>query len=298
MDWWADVTSVSFRTEAIGGTLRPATDEDVFRLARAQTLVLLVHGYNNPQAKAEEAYRGFRCVQGMLGDLNDARPVGYGSMVEVYWPGDFNLGRASALLYMLCVPRARNSAERVATALQRAAALGGPKTVDIVAHSLGCRLTLELIERLTGTPDVQLRRVVLMAAAVPTYMLEVGGRLSALFRTRHVERLQSLYSGSDMALAAAFPVGQTLAGEGISPTALGHALWPASLASFAIFEQVEVSGAGHSQYWGWQELDPGERSASGPWWRANKEVRDFFGFGPGSRDVPSRIVAERETGWR
>jgi hypothetical protein len=172
-----------------------------------------------------------------------------------------------------------------------------------VAHSMGCRLTLELIRRLIAVPDVSIQRVVFMAAAVPTFLLEPPERLRTGLDHPRVEGVMSLFSADDSVLDNAFPLGQWDA-QGESWTdgdewrrgntvALGHERWvPVNPPRVLSQEnQIQISGAGHSDYWGWREKT---RDRQGRW--ANILVKDFLRFtDAGSREVLSRERADRET---
>ena len=79
----------------------------------------------------------------------------------------------------------------------------------IVAHSMGCRLTLEFLNRLAfglQFSPIKIRLVVLMAAAVPLYYVQEGGALAkalTLSESTHV-----YWSKKDKTLRRWFRVGQ------------------------------------------------------------------------------------------
>src|SRR6185295_13943906 len=187
-------------------------------------------GYNNDQPDAEKAYAGFATRQREIANAGPDDPVAPGRLVvEVYWPGDAAWGIASALFYMGSIGHAVETAGQLADLLVRTAQeQTGLLQVDVVAHSMGCRLTLELLKALgaRNAGTVSVRRVVLMAAAVPVHKLE-GGKPDADLRPGYDARLgeaaRSLYSFADNVLGTAFPLGQTFAGagEGFMPRALG-----------------------------------------------------------------------------
>lgn len=242
-------------------------------------LVLLIHGYNNDLKAGREAYEGFRLVQQEIGRID--KPL-----VDIYWPGDANWGIVSFLYYPWSIGQAQQTAPVLARALGEAVALSGFKQIDLVAHSMGGRVTLELIRHLQAVPGVLVRRVAFMAAAVPTFMLIPGDphRLREAYDALVRGGAVSLFSPDDMVLAVAFPAGQTLAGadEGRFPTALGHERWtsPVALPTLA---QEQIYGAGHSDYWGWKEKTRDRARQAG------RIVRQFLGLGP----IPERVVEER-----
>jgi pimeloyl-ACP methyl ester carboxylesterase len=285
--------SLSLRQSDKGGELSDAptaNPENVLNLT--WHLVLLIHGYNNDLQAGREAYEGFREVQRRLAGLEEHQQITDGQLVDIYWPGDANWGIASPLYYPWSIAKAKEAAAVLAESLKRAVAENGFKQIEIIAHSMGGRLTFELIKHLVLEVGVRVRRVVFMAAAFPTFMLDPddGNQLRAAYDAKVQEGSTSLFSPDDMVLALAFPLGQTIAGsgEGWFPTALGHNVWKSHLTPTNL-AQHQIHGAGHSDYWGWNKetLDQAEE--------ANQYVRAFLQFNPpGSRDIASRQVAVRQ----
>ena len=284
--------TLSFRQQDVGGEAKSIpTVSDEAALSSAQHVVLLIHGYNNNQKEAADAYNGFHARQ-QEADSSTRYGVGR-TFVEVYWPGDADWGMVSAMFYMQSISRARETAAAFAGFL--AAHFGtGSVRIDIVAHSMGCRLSLELLRALEAfQATLDIGRMVLMACAVPTKMLVEENppqRLRPAYDRVLREGVRSLYSGSDMVLAWAFPAGQSLAGgeEGGFPTALGHAYWvdhsvPLNLG------QVENPSSGHGDYWGWNTKSQALLCAK----KAAQEVRGFLQFpSAGSRNVSARPLVE------
>jgi len=285
--------SLSLRQSEIGGEVvapPAANPENVLNLT--WRLVLLIHGYNNDLQAGREAYEGFRQVQRRLASLDEDQPITVDQLVDIYWPGDANWGIASPLYYPWSIAKAKEAAAVLAESLKRAATENGFKQIDIIAHSMGGRLTLELIKHLVLEVSVSVRRVVFMAGALPTFMLDPddGHQLRVAYDAKVQEGSTSLFSPDDMVLALAFPLGQTIAGtgEGWFPTALGHNVWRSHLAPSNL-TQYQIHGAGHSDYWGWNKetLDQAEE--------ANQYVRAFLQFNPpGPRAIASRQVAVRQ----
>lgn len=285
---------LSFRERPAGGDVRTEPSDAEYReLTVRRRLVLLIHGYNNDLQDSEDAYRGFEALQRVLAGLDDDTPVAGGRLVQVYWPGDADWGKVSALFYPWSIKRAQQTAAALADTLARAARESGHKQLDIVAHSMGCRLTLELLKQLRAQGDITVGRVVLMAGAVPTFLLDPRRdrqKLRAAFDAVLSDAGLSLYSPDDKVLAYAFPLGQTVApGEGFFPTALGHALW-ADAASPVNLAQSENPGAGHSDYWGWDQNPKPFACAR----VANTRVKDFLRF----EQTGERASAQREISGR
>jgi pimeloyl-ACP methyl ester carboxylesterase len=284
---------LSYRESAVGGEVKAIPFvSDTAAFASAQHIVLLIHGYNNDTAAAKEAYEGFHRRQGELDA--DAR-YGLGrSFVELYWPGDGDWGIASFLFYMKSIRHAIQTAEALAAYL--AAHAAGASRIDIVAHSMGCRLAFELMRALKAQkPAPAVGRIVFMAGAVPTFMLESQKpprRLRPAYDSVLREGARSLYSGSDMVLAFAFPAGQSLGKgeEGAWPTALGHERWVDTTVPLNLGQQ-ENSGAGHSDYWGWNAKPKPLQRAT----KAATEIRDYLQFASiGSRAIADRPLEERD----
>ena len=288
---------LSFRQRPQGGEVKPEPSEPEYRqLTGRRHLLLLIHGYNNDLKASEDAYRGFEALQRELARLDDDTPVASGRLVQIYWPGDADWGIVSPLFYPWSIGRARQTAAALADTLARAARESGHKQVDIIAHSMGCRLTLELLKALRGKGDISVGRVVLMAGAVPTFMLEPRPdrqKLRNAFDSVLAEAGLSLYSSSDKVLAYAFPLGQTAAPgrEGFFPTALGHEFWADAEAPVKLAQQ-EDPGADHSDYWGWNQKPQALACARA----ANARVKVFLRFEQaGERECAERETSERTT---
>ena len=252
----ADLPAVTFRTDPVGGDVGggKACPPDAIR-SRAR-IVLLIHGFNVDLEGGKERYRRFVDRLREMMAIPREGPVAGDRLVAVYWPGDADWGFAKPLAYMRSVPRARDIGEKLARMLDEAAATKARVEVDVVAHSLGCRLALETLLAIHANRNsrVHIRRIQLMAAAVPTFMLfdpDDTPRLREAFDASLEVGAKNLWSGSDAVLSYAFPPGQTLAGdgEGFLPTAVGHAKWPAQN-ELARMDPYEFPGAGHGSYWG------------------------------------------------
>lgn len=286
---------LSFRQEAKGGPIKPEPDDKEYRaIVARRSLLLLIHGYNNDLEAGQEAYRGFERVQRELAGIGDDDPVAGGRILQIYWPGDADWGIASPIYYPWSIERACGTARALALALARSAREGGHKEIDIVAHSMGSRLAFELLRELQNVGDITVGRMVLMAGAVPTFMLEPSPdkrKLRAAFNSVLADAGMSLHSGSDMVLALAFPLGQSIAPgeEGFFPTALGHEQFADAPARLS---QDEISGAGHSDYWGWRDQEEARRCARA----ANSKIKTFLRLEPtGARVTAPREIAERKT---
>lgn len=289
---------LSFRQKDKGGevkALAPAEQQSLLEKLKVDLqakplpiLVLLIHGYNNDYQAAVEAYEdGFKDCQRRIAQDRGNQPIADNRVIgEVFWPGDADWGLLSFLFYMGSIPHALQSSEELARVLNSLCKSIPELKIEIVAHSMGCRFALELLKKLFGLHD-RIKCVVLMAAAVPTFKLEDDSRHGTLRTVLENVPIKSLYSGKDIVLSLAFPLGQTFAlgDEGTLPTALGHGMWPSGDIHI---EQCEVKGAGHSDYWGW-EKDPKKKQIG---ICANTLVRDFLGLSTPSVRVTCSCVLE------
>ncbi len=270
--------------------------EEFYKNWDKSRLVLLIHGFNNSIPQAKDAYdNGFFRIQRQL--ANHAPDENFApdrNFVEVFWKGD-DWGMLSALYYMGAVPYAVQTAAALADVLRR---LASQRTegleLQIVAHSLGTRLTLELIRNIGVDRSIRINKLVFFAAATATFMLEDPNEAHGLRKAYDAtvkDGTLSLYSGNDIVLSMAFPIGQTLAAghEGFFPTALGHDRWESPRAPVTL-EQGENRNANHSDYWGWKKDKPDCETF------ANTKAREYLEFtGLGDRLIADVATAERET---
>ncbi|TCQ03392.1 alpha/beta hydrolase family protein DUF900 [Sphingomonas sp. PP-CC-3A-396] len=208
-----------------GAMLRTAQVVPRYLLVNATEVLLLIHGYNNDRDTALISYAGF---------LHNLGNPWHELAAGLFWPGDgitsYGGGRKPGLLSRMCgratymwqPPRAQEAATYVnelliATAKAKSAQasrLGRtvrPLTLNIVAHSMGCRLALELLRLLQGMVSLgqlRVRSVTLMAAAVPLYHVEERGLLESALQTAEITRV--LWSKADLTLKYWFRLGQSL----------------------------------------------------------------------------------------
>ncbi|WP_031436609.1 alpha/beta fold hydrolase [Methylobacter tundripaludum] len=276
---------LSLREQLEGGNLRKDVNQNPLpdKYARIEAVVL-VHGFNNHSGEAAEAYLGFRSRQYTL--ASQSPPALEKELTDVFWPGDasgwglFDL--ADAAVYPAAVGAAKAAALRLAKHLR---SMPNLRKVHFIGHSLGCRLILETIDdlRLNGGPTVD--KVCLMAAAVPVFKIQSIGSLAKAME--HAKNVRILYSENDWVLKYTFPGGQTLASgdEGRFPTALG-------LTRLAYItgrtEQVNIYGAGHSDYWGHPDSKEDKQDKRNAKKQAAASIASFFNFGRSSRSFAAR----------
>lgn len=201
-------------------------------LLRARRRVILVHGFNtSPEASAKDYDRFRDHLRGLAPRLNR-------DVKTLTWPG-----RA---LYWNAVIRSRGDSAQVLSGYLARAAARRPEELVFVAHSLGCRLVLEALDRMPAADRASLLprvRLFLMAAAVPTRLVAAGGALRSA--VADCARAEIFYSRSDLVLGTVFTFGQ-LGDMGRFTEAVGWSGEPASLWGRGRHHMV---GYGHGAYW-------------------------------------------------
>ncbi len=183
-----------------GAVATQVRDDGHLASSNPHHILLLVHGYNNAQQDAERSYDTF--IGNILNAIGSAR-VDLDAIAKFHWPGDESTILGSTVGYPFDINHARDAAARLADYLTQ---IPVPTLrVTLVGHSMGCRLILEALGRITSaTPDIGL--VGLMAAASPVDFVRRGARL---FRTGNPPRkVLKYFSEQDRVLQIAFPLGQ------------------------------------------------------------------------------------------
>ncbi len=277
---------LSVRTRPAGGPVaREVAEGPPYFVQGRSRLVVLVHGYNDTLSAARGSYAEFGEHLGdMYGDGGSLIPE---LLVKFYWPGDTKLGPASFLSYSFEINDAKKSAKKLAGFLRGLHGPdGAPIQLNVVAHSLGCRVLLETIRELPRPLQqlaIHFGVVCLMAAGVQVDMVEPGERLEHTLEAP--QRLLVLHSTGDRVLHYAFPLGQTAAGEGFFPTALGRFGPPPWVPG----EHEAVDELDHGEYWGAEvsAYEIAKRLGLGPV-RDGVRVRALPRYGSPTRDLPAR----------
>lgn len=270
---------LDLREQPEGGELLPDVRQiplpDVYGRSEA---VILIHGFNNHRAEAEEAYYGFRGKQ-YERSAPDLVPRGLEKLLaDVFWPGDAAwwgwLDYADFLVYPAAVGTSKDAAPRLARHLNAIPTL---RVVHFIGHSLGCRVVLETIDQLRQNGGPAVGKVCLMAAAVPLEKVKTGGSLAAA--VEHCAEVRVLHSDDDWVLGDTFPPGQSLAGagEGNFPQALGL---NGAVGVAGRIESFDITNARHGDYWGHSGEAPCEIAAD--------KIAEFFCFGSWERSIAAR----------
>jgi hypothetical protein len=208
--------------------------------------VVLVHGFNVPEKE------GFRVLDNFKRTLSHYAPGIEGDTFLCTWPGEWPSPHLPHGVRGTAYPRLVGTADRVAAVFWNSifewyARPSAPSELVIVAHSLGCRVTLGMLQAMTSSGKPQnLKRlvVILMAAAVPVKHVEMEGIFKDVFTV--VDTVVVLHSEADVVLSTLFPVGQTLALDGWFPEAVGLRGNPRP----GRWNRTErMQGFDHSDYW-------------------------------------------------
>lgn len=252
-----------------GGAVAPVLEAPPTALIGAHKLTILIHGFNNDEQAAQISYGQFIDQTSML---RRAYPD-LGTVCEFFWPGDIDAPRwIAAAFYAESVTRAPHAARVLADFLHELSATG-PLEVNLICHSLGNRVALELARTLVDRQSsVRVKHLCLLAAAVPSMMVYDGGTLREAIDS--ISRTLVLHSEFDEALGVVFRGGQWLANEDAS-----HAIGKYGAPLYRWSMSSDMKPYGHSDYW------PGASSA--------RHVREFLGLSA-TRSLPFRQISERE----
>lgn len=170
---------------------RLVDDAELLQQVAGRDVLLALHGFNVSRPDGRDGLR------------NWSRSLSLGldtEFIGVLWPGDSRW--APVISYPTEDHEAIASARVLARYLQRR--FTQVASLSFVSHSLGARVVLETIERLS----LPVRRVVLMAGAIDDDCLSKRYRLAAA----KIGSISVLASRSDRVLQLAFPLGNPLAG--------------------------------------------------------------------------------------
>jgi len=276
-----------------GNILSPGRFADDMVAASRMSCIVMVHGFNNTDGEAAYAYDGFRRRQ--IESFGATLTALDAQLGDTFWAGDADWGWFDFVdfgNYSIAIGHAHQAANELVALLERMPSL---VEVDFIAHSLGCRLVLETIHLLVaagGGPRI--RRVCLMAAAVPMEKLEPGGgfyeTLAAL--AANGTQLFVMHSRQDKVLHFAFPIGQAMGGPGErSSRALGRdGPNPLMPGYHGTLDEMPMTGADHGDYWGHSGKAIARESA--------KWAGRFFGFDQRGREIGvTRDVGFAEPGF-
>jgi len=258
------VRFISARTAAAGGTVSNKITPEDFS-PRSNRLVILIHGYNVNQPNGETGYNVFS-QQLQTHKVPELSVLG--EVIGFLWPGDENIKFIAGLFYPAKMQAARDSAARLAEFLVSLRGPNGvPMQIMLVAHSLGNRVSLEMITDLLAQSNRAWGRMesyCLMAAAVLVGDVQNKGRLNPAARSL---RTRALFSEADKVLHWAFPPGETAAGAGFFPQAVGRFGNPVAIWN----DRFDLQPYDHGNYF------PGLQTGTGVDDRSAQYVAQFLG---------------------
>jgi hypothetical protein len=238
-----DVRELSVRQDPVAGGLAASCRPAVPGLPIQRPMIIMVHGYNVDVAEARGSYQYLSrrlAAVGLPQWMMDR-------IWHFYWPGNEKNPLLSALSFPGKIRIAVKSAAMLCDYLRSQTNPEEPLELVFIAHSLGCRLVAEALCGLLQSGKIvgpYVKMVALMAGAVPVRMIERGGKLSA--GPPSAKSASALYSGNDKILRFFFPPGETAAGEGLWPQAVGLHGNPSQVWSGGRLD----TGLNHGEYWG------------------------------------------------
>lgn len=208
----------------------------------ADRKVFLIHGFKVPGAEAAVTLDRFRTLMAeLIPSLRDDTFI-------VTWPGHWKVPFISGIAYPFMIGNARAASQTLRTAITKCVnSEPRPQEIIFVAHSLGCRLLVELLaelpdrsERWRTMPNLKKVVAITMAAAVPTHERDLLKRA-----IRAVDSFVVMHSQADQILKLIFPLGQLLEAKFRLSEAVGYAGNPPGLPWYV----TEMLHHGHSDYW-------------------------------------------------
>lgn len=158
-----------------------------------KNVLVLVHGYNNPYDSVLPAYEKY------INHTHDA----YDLVIGYLWPGGD--GRSE---YFSARGRVVNEIDvRLLALLTSLNAVA--KNIDLYAHSMGCRLSLEALDLAN---EKLVRNLFLTGAAVDDESLETGERYFGA--TKNVKDVVVFYSSKDSVVGNWYPLAEFDSGLG------------------------------------------------------------------------------------
>lgn len=206
-----DAPRLTLRTAPRGGGVRDRMEgepADALRtgLSMKRRITLLIHGFNVPEADGLNAFRAFRANL-------PARKSG--DQFWMLWPGDLTENTVGSVLgYPRILDRIPDCAFKAFQHLldEIEASHHDKVEVRIVAHSLGCRLAMEIVKLFIASRRVDLRLMALLAPAIPLYKVIRGGALD--LTNFGGWRVHVFHSRNDEALGWVFRSGQRVESDG------------------------------------------------------------------------------------
>jgi len=226
------------RDSRSGGIRRRPTATNKFHYQRLRRIIL-IHGFNSAEDSALEGYDKFKTYSTIINQSFGDQ------MVTLAWPGDrWVLNPVS--YYRTNIESAKECARALAEFIvERNSHEEVPCEYVLIAHSLGCRLVVLLLEELSkrNAPLKQFK-IFLMAAAIPVGLLAQNS--SAWQAVGSVAMSAVLHSPNDGILQTVFRAGEP-AGFWTWPEAVG--LYGSPRDGLWTIPPKLMAGFGHNYYW-------------------------------------------------
>lgn len=202
--------------------------------------IILIHGFRNSRPKALESYDKFKSYFEMANSLYAHK------VFSLLWPGD-EIGWNVPKYFLDNAEKAGEAGRALGRLLHRIIAREehGCRFV-IVAHSLGCRLSAEMMQELWRLDPSACKRfsLFLMAGALPESELAQSGALrSGLENASYVA---NFFSQQDGVLKKWFPVGYFAGGAGFPSEAIGLNGKPSDFGWSVLARMTDYD---HEDYW-------------------------------------------------
>jgi len=155
-----EIRDVNLNDDLLG---TPIANNVFLQQINGNKILLLIHGYNNEE---DDVVRAYNIIEGNVDSLlrrDDGTPL-YDLIVGYTWPGGDD-----GLDYFAAKRRASAVAPRVYRLLEALRRNGA--TIDIMGHSIGCRVSLSALQGRLYLPDM-IRNLYLTAAAVDNESIE------------------------------------------------------------------------------------------------------------------------------
>lgn len=273
------------RAEKRSGALLPAVTSRFGPVYGYRRLTVWIHGFNTSEYSANDKWEETHSLIRERTGLNELKGT-----VWFFWPGDAARSRiVSAPLYFAQVEDALKAGNALAEYIIDLQTKDPSLEVNLVAHSLGCRIAVEAARQIREVGARPVSELLLFAAAIPEGLCGEGSIYDQKVATR--ERIY--YSQSDRILKTWFPMGQLLArrfrgdaNPGKQKLAVGYTGGPVSRWGAENIRAVEYA---HDGYWsGEQSL-----SAIGALYGVNRKQPRVQNKQPVVRVMGSRPLLNR-----
>lgn len=199
----------------------PLTLSEVLYHTRGRRVLALVHGYN-----VTEAMDAYALIASMVS-------ANYDTVIGVTWPGS-----RIALAFWMAEIRANKAGRYMAARLlPYLNGINAGGSLDVEAHSLGCRVALEALRS-----GLEVRNLLLAAAAVEDESVEVGELYGTVIE-EHTQRTVVAYSRQDPVLRHAFKIAQWDNALGLTgPRSHKDVMLPTTLEAIDLSTLVDAHG--------------------------------------------------------